>query len=70
MILTGRVNDNHLGLRRNGLLKLIKIDSPLGRRRSPRCSVFRRVHGDIDDLPARHLDVADVSKRVLANKPP
>lgn len=59
--LTRCVDDNHFRLRSDGLFQFLEIDSPFSRRGCARPSVFRGAQGHVNDLAARHLDVADIS---------
>lgn len=57
---TRRVEDQHLGLGRDGALELVKVDGPLACREGLDGAFFGGVHGHVDDLAAGHLDVADI----------
>lgn len=60
---TGGVEDEHLCSRRDGALELVKVDGPFGGREGLDVAFFGRVHRDVDDLAAGHLDVANVPRR-------
>lgn len=55
---------DHLGLRVDSTLKLVKVDRPLTSRRGSGSSIRRRVKRHVTDSTTRHLDVADVPARV------
>ena len=51
---------NHLGLRVDGALKLLKVNGPLRSGRSTSGAISRRVKRDVANSATRHLDVANV----------
>lgn len=66
---TRRVEDNHLSAWGDGALEGVKVDGPVRGRRGGGGAVFGGAHGDVDDLAAGHLDVADVPASVLTREP-
>ncbi len=57
---TRRVDDEHLGTRRDRLLELVKVDGPLGGRQRLDSAFLGRMHRNVDNLAPGHLNVADV----------